>query len=116
MSKRPRAGASRIQHRVTFSERTLVPDGGGGHTQEWVERLTTYAEYKHLGGSEAVMEGRMNGTHTQVMRVRASASTRAINVTWKATDEGGRDYNLRDITPTEDRAWIDILAERGVSM
>ena len=108
--------ASRIQHRVKFSEEVLTPDGGGGFEKSWVERLETYAEFKHLRGSEAVMEGRMTGTHTQVIRVRASSSALAIKVTWKATDETGRAYNIRDVTPTEDRKWVDVLAESGVAI
>ena len=115
MSRR-KTGASSIPHRVTFSEEVLTPDGGGGFEKEWIERLTTYAEYMHLNGSETVIAGRLTGTHTQVMRVRSTVSTRTIELTWKATDELGTAYNIRDITPTEDRAWLDILAERGVAM
>jgi head-tail adaptor len=110
------SSASRVQHRVTFAAEVRTPDGGGGVTIAWVDQFTTYAEYMHLNGSETVIAGRITGTHTQVMRLRSTAQTRAINTLWKATDEQGRAFNLRDVTVTEDRKWLDVLATRGVAL
>ena len=110
------SGASKVQHRVTFSEEVRTPDGGGGITIERVERFTAYAEYMHLSGSESVIAGRIAGTHTQVMRLRSTPQTRGITPLWKATDGTGRAFNLRDVTLTEDRKFIDVLATRGVAL
>lgn len=107
--------ASRIPHSVKFMEEVLTPDGGGGFEKSWVLRLETYAEFKHLRGSETALAGRLTGTHTQIMRLRANAATLAIRTTWKASDEKGKAYNIRDVTPTEDRKWVDVLTESGVN-
>ena len=39
-------------HTVTFQSLQEVPDGGGGHTKDWVDFLTTEAHVQPLGGRE----------------------------------------------------------------
>ncbi len=109
------SGASTIQHRVTFSIREEYDDGYGNTVGQWVPVATLFAEFKHLRGSETVLANRLSGSHIQVMRIRASTTSQRISTDWKATCRGV-DFNIRDVTPTEDRAWIDVLAEAGVAV
>lgn len=109
-------GASGMVHRVTFSNREEIDDGFGNTVSgDWQVFATLFAEIKHLKGGETVMASRLTGSHVQVIRIRASETAKQITTEFKATHKGV-DFNIRDITPTEDRKWLDILAESGVAV
>jgi len=108
-------GASSLQHTVTLSSYDEVDDGMGNSYGEWVARLNVHASFKHMNGNETVMAGRLQGRHAQVFRIRASEAARLITTEWKITYRR-TDFNIRDITPTKDRKWLDILAESGVAV
>lgn len=110
------SGAGDLRERTSFDQPRLESDGAGGEARGFVERFTVWSQYTHLRGSEAVMQARLAGRHTVVVRVRSNARTRAIGLDWRARDSlSGVSYNIRDITPTTDRAFIDLLCESGVA-
>lgn len=117
-AERPSAG--KLRERVTLSSRLEInPDGplDLGNTQsDWIPRATVWAEFIHLRGGEAVIAGRLQGRHSQIIRVRASSLTREVATDWQVTDaRTGVEYAVRDVTLTVDRAWVEMLVETGAA-
>ncbi len=109
-------GAGDLYECVGFEQPQTGSDGGGGVLAGFVERFTVRAGYIHLRGGESVMAARLAGRHTQVIRVRASSGTKQVTRDWQIVDKrAGTVFNIRDITPSTDRAWLDFLAESGVA-
>lgn len=114
--------AATLFHQVAFLERELVnpdyPYDYGNTISAWVERFACRAAFTHLkGGDETVMAGRLAGTHYQVIRVRKTPQTDAITTAWAVRDEAtATGFNIRDVTPTEDRACLDLLCQSGVAL
>ncbi|MDX3929249.1 MAG: phage head closure protein [Shinella sp.] len=112
---KPRS-AGDLYHRVAFDKRETVDRGDGVKVGSWVEQFSVRAGFTHLRGGESVMAGRLQGKHTQVITVRASSQTREVGADWRVRDvRSGIAFNIRDITPTNDRAWLDFLCESGVA-
>jgi SPP1 family predicted phage head-tail adaptor len=114
-------GAGTLRHRVTFAERNTTQDEYGNPSTGWVDRCTVFAGiFPRLGG-EAVDAARLAGRQPVVIRVRKSPDTKRITTDWKATDQAGKEYNIRTaIDPLlGDGAhgfYIDMLAETGVAV
>lgn len=105
--------AGKLTERIAIEEWVETGDDGyGNETAEWIERSQEPAEFIHARGGETVMAARLQGRHVLVAVVRASSLTRAIAVDWRARDvRRGVIYNIRDVTPRPDMAWIDLLCE-----
>lgn len=128
MPKRPSAGA--LIQKVAFDKReTGNPDSPvdyGNTLEEWVEQFSCRAAFIHLRGGESVIAARLQSQHIQVIRVRASDASRAVTPDWRVRDERtgvfdtngkwtGNSFNVRDVTPSDDRQFIDFLCESGVA-
>ncbi|WP_368517479.1 phage head closure protein [Rhizobium sp.] len=101
---------------VAFDKRVEIDDGAGNTVGEWQEQFQCRAGFTHLRGGESVMAARLEGQHTQVIFVRSSMSTRGITTDWRVRDiRTGDTFNIRDITPTDDRLWLDFLCQKGVA-
>lgn len=111
----PVRNAGALQHRVAFDKRGASSDDGYGNTvTNWQEQCVVSAAFTHLRGGESVLASRLQGQHVQVVTVRASSETRQIETDWRMRDvRTGASFNVRDITPTEDRAWLEILVQSG---
>jgi head-tail adaptor len=119
MAKKPSAGA--LYENVAFDKRVEgnpdSPADYGNTVMDWAEQFVRRAAYVHLRGGESVMAGRLQGRHSQIIRVRADSGTKAITTDWRARDKRtGVAFNIRDITPSADRLWLDILVESGVAI
>ena len=111
-----KAGAGRLVEMVGFEQPQAGSDGAGGVLDGFAEQFETRAQFIHLRGGESVLAARLEGRHTLVIRVRSSAASRAVNTDWRIADKrAGTLFNIRDITPSEDRAWLDFLCESGVA-
>ena len=114
-------GAGTLRYRVTFAERNTTQDEYGNASTAWAERFTVAAGiFPRLGG-EAVEAARLAGRQAVVIRVRKSPDTRTITTDWKATDQDGREYNIRSaVDPLlgdgRHGFYIDMLAETGVAV
>jgi SPP1 family predicted phage head-tail adaptor len=109
-------GAGDLRHRVAFDRRAESADGYGSTTGEWQEQFQCAAGFLHLRGGESVMAGRLQGEHLQIVVVRASSQTRQADTGWRIRDvRAGTVLNVRDVTPSEDRAWIDFLCQSGMA-
>lgn len=110
-------GAGSLDQRIAVDSVVSASDGYGGTTSGFAEQFQTSAAYIHLRGGEAVMAARLEGKHTQIIRVRSSTQTRQITTDWRVRDTRTGDvFNVRDVTPSDDRAWIDLLCEKGVAV
>lgn len=112
--------AGRLTERVAFDQRVEVnpdaPRDYGNTVGGWEERYSCAAQFIHLRGGETVLAARLAGRHTQVVRVRASSFTRALTPEWQVRDvRAGTVFNIRDVTRSPDRAWVDLLCESGVA-
>lgn len=88
----------------------------GNTVSDWQEQFVVRAGFVHLRGGESVMAGRLQGKHTQVIRVRSSSQTRTITTDWRVVDKRNGDiFNIRDITVETDRQFISLLCEKGVA-
>jgi len=109
-------GAGDLFQRVAFDRRieTNDPDDDGNSVGEWQEQFQQRAGYIHLRGGEDVMASRLQGQHVQVIFVRASTQTSAVTSDWRIRDaRTDISYNIREITPSDDRAWLDFLCQSG---
>lgn len=110
-----------MTNKLAFEQRGEInpdaPHDEGNTVGGWIERCQTAAELVILRGGEKVMAGRLQGTQSVILRVRATSKTRAIGTGWRARDlKTGAVYNIRDITPDPvSRASIDLLCESGVA-
>lgn len=111
-----KAGAGDLIERVGFERPVSGADGAGGVQDGFQEWYSCRAQYIHLRGGESVMAGRLEGRHPLVMRIRASSTAREITTEWQVRDKrSGKVFNIRDITPSDDRLWLDVLVEGGVA-
>lgn len=111
--------AGKLTERVTLAKRQEInpdaPNDYGNTVADWQDQGTVWAEFVHLRGGEAVIAGRLQGRHPMVVRVRASALTRAVTPDWRLMDSRGMVYAVRDVTPDPDRSSLDLLCESGVA-
>lgn len=108
--------AGDLYYRVAFDEREEIDRGDGVTVGNWVEKFQVRAGFTSLRGGEAVMAGRLQGQQTQIIYVRASSQTRSVNTDWRVRDaRSGVSFNIREITQTRDRQWVDFLCQSGVA-
>lgn len=108
--------AGDLKRRVAFDKRTSATDGYGNTVGGWAEQFLVAAGYLHLKGGETVMAARLEGQHMQVIFVRLSSQTLGVSTEWRIRDaRASTIYNIRDITPTEDRQWLEFLVQSGVA-
>jgi head-tail adaptor len=115
------SGAGDLRHRVAFAERDQVTDDFGNVSTGWADRFTVSANIIPRLGGEAVDAARLAGRQPVIIRVRKSPDTALITTDWKATDEAGKEYNIRTavdplLGDNSHGMFIDMLAETGVAV
>lgn len=111
-----KAGSGQLHYQVALLKREQVDDGQGNTEGKFVEQFQTRAEFIHLRGGESVLAGRLQGKHTQVIRVRNSSNTRMISTDWMLRDvRTGKSFNIRDIEHEVNRQFISLTCESGVA-
>lgn len=110
----PTKHAGALNHRVAFEKKGEQSDGAGGTTTEFTEQFACSANIIHQRGGETVMAGRLAGRSTVIMSVRQSSAHKLVDSDWRARDvRSGVIYNIRSVTPSENRMWVDYLCESG---
>ena len=106
-----------LDQRIAFQSRGPATGPDDGNTEgPFVDRFTLNARRQFLRGSETVMASRLEGRQPVLFTVHASSLSRQITTDWQARDtRSGELYAVKAVNPTEDRAWIDVLAESGVA-
>ena len=112
-----KAGSGQLHYQVALLKRIEQDDGMGNTVSDFVEQFQTRAEFIHLRGGESVLAGRLQGKHTQVIRVRNSSSTRMISTDWMLRDvRTGKSFDIRDIEQEVNRQFIALTCESGVAI
>lgn len=106
-----------LDQRITFRSRGPHVGPDDGNTEgEFADRFTLNARRQFLRGSETVQAARLEGRQPVLFSVYASSLSRQITTDWQARDaRTGQVFAIKAVNPTEDRAWIEILAESGVA-
>ncbi|MCI0999201.1 head-tail adaptor protein [Ochrobactrum sp. C6C9] len=109
-------GAGQLFHSVAFDKPGLQPDGQGGFSG-WVEIANVRANIRNLRGGETVQAARLQGKQPVVATIRNAGVTRLVTTDCRMRDlRTGEVYNIRAIVIAEDRQFIEITAERGVTI
>lgn len=107
--------AGNLDNRIAFESRVTLTDEYGNVQEEWSEQIVVWARKQYLVGGETVMASRLDGRQPAALTVRRSPDTAQITVGWRARDvDTGELFNIRSINVTEDRAWVNVLCEKGV--
>ena len=114
-------GAGALRYRVTFSKRDTVEDEYGNASSGWIEQFTVWANLVPRFGIEAIEAERLAGRQPMLIRVRQSPDTLRITTDWLATDQKGKQYNIRTaVDPLmgdgQHGMYIDMLAETGMAV
>ena len=113
MARKPLA-ANDLRDRVAFDQRGTAADDYGNVETTYAEQFVVAAQIRFLRGTEPVIAERLQGVQPVVITVRSSEETRGVDTSWRVRDtRTGALYNIRSVTPTDDRAFIDILSEAG---
>lgn len=102
--------------RAAFQAREKVSDGAGNYVSDWGDTLfTRWCSIHYLRGSESVMSSRLTGKRPVILKVRADAQTATITPDMRCVIDGEA-FNIREKPrPTDDRVWLEFLAEGGVA-
>lgn len=108
--------AGQLYQSVEFHVMTKIPDGQGGY-MEVPQVITTRANFRFLRGGEVVLAARLSGKQPVVATVRLNSQTRRISPdsTMKDLRTGVR-YNIRSVVSTDDRQFLEVTAESGVTI
>lgn len=108
--------AGQLRERFEFQERERVEDGYGNEQGPWRARFERAGRRQMLRGGEQVMASRLEGRAPAVITVRACSQTRTVTTDWRLRDVRNEDlWNIRSISPSEKRDYLDILVEKGVA-
>ncbi len=108
--------AGELRERVAFDLIGEASSPGGITAGDWEEQFVTAARIRFLVGSEPVIAQRLQGVQPAVLTVRSFIDTRRVDTSWRARNvRTGEVFNIRSVTPGEDRAYIDFLCEAGVA-
>ena len=108
----------RLHESLRFERPEIVSDGQGGTETGWSNQFTTKGAYKRLRGSEAVQAARLAGRQPTVITIRHFQAARSVTTAWRIVDaRSGEVFNIRAApVETEDRQYLEILAESGVAV
>lgn len=108
--------ADRLHEHIAFDKPVEQSDGQGGTVNGWQEQFQCRAHYRFLRGGESVQAARLEGRQPLVITVRSSSETRQVETQWRIRDvRTGTVFQVKAINPTEDRRFLEILAESGVA-
>ena len=104
-----------LRDQAIFERRSNEQDGFGNYIGEWVPAFTRWCSVNALRGGESVIASRLQGRQPVIVTVRNDPDTDTIEPEMRATIDG-RTYNIREMPRlTEDRLYLEFLAESGVS-
>lgn len=108
--------AGDLRHRVAFDKKGSASDGYGGRDTAFTQQFVVPAQFIHLRGGENVMAARLEGRHSQIVRVRTSEQTKTITTEWRARDTRlSQAFAIQEIVLSDDGSYIDLLCERGIA-
>lgn len=104
-----RAGS--LDQRVRFEKLERTPDGGGGHSERWVEYITVWGGFTPERARERIEAGRLATLFAGVLRIRWSPAASLIGQPDRVII-GGIAYNIRSAAnPDQRRAMLEFGVE-----
>ena len=109
--------AANLSDRIAFDAPTSTPNGQGGTIAGWAMQHECWAQVTYLRGTEPVIAARLVGVQPVVFRIRNCNAARQVRSDWQARDlRTGTVYALKgNPVPSDDRAFLDIMAVSGVA-
>lgn len=108
--------AGQLRYAIRFERRKDAPDGYGNTISTWQGEYECRADMTWLRGGENVLAARLQGVRTMALMIRDCVAARAITSDFRAVDKRTGDiFNIRSVSPNENRAYIDVLCETGVA-
>lgn len=108
--------AGELRERFSFAFRQTVDDGLGNQQGEWIDQFTVWAKTVNLRGGESVMASRLSGRAPAIVTIRYSIQASGITTDWRCTDTRTTEvFNIRQVTVSPKRDFIDLLVEAGVA-
>ena len=99
--------AGKLNQRVTLSGLSAGSDALGQPLQSWVDVATLWADVRFVSGIETIKAGReISPSRASVRMRRRSGITRQMRARI-----GGVEYDIVDIVPSADRAWLTLICE-----
>lgn len=109
--------AGKLVESVAFYALTETPDGSGGMVKDWAKQFSTRAHFKYLRGGESVIAARLSGTQPVVVTIRTHSAARQITPEWQMRDtRRGTIYNIRTVIPSDNRQYLELTCESGVTV
>ena len=101
--------------RVTFQQKTKVPDGGGGFAPGWSDVVSPIVRFQPERGRERVESGRVSAELTGILTVRSSKKTRTITEAHRVLIHKVP-YQIRSISnPDQRNRDLEMTVERGAA-
>lgn len=105
--------AGPMRKRCAFKRQDETTNGKGGFTIAWTTVATVWGQLKPQRGTERLEGARLEANLLAVLKVRSSATMRAITESYKVTIDSV-DYQIRSISNPDQRdRSIEFLVERG---
>lgn len=99
--------AGKLNQRVTLSGLSAGTDALGQPLQTWADVTTTWADVRFVSGIETIKAGREISTSRASVRIRRRGNvSRQMRVRI-----GGVEYEIVDVVPSVDRAWLTLICE-----
>jgi head-tail adaptor len=105
-----------VIHKYSFQKRAEVIDDYGNTKGDWEAVFEARGSRRFFKGREKVIAAAETSTQEVIIRVRNSANARMVASDWRAVDlRTGETYNIRGFEPTDDRMFIEFLAQSGAT-
>lgn len=101
----------RLNKRADLQMPVEAVDADGQVVQSYQTQFTRWVNVRYLRGGEAVMQARLQSRSPVILTVRDGPETRLITSEWKAIIDG-REYAFKeDARPSDNRLYLEFLAE-----
>lgn len=98
--------AGRLRHYVTLERLELVPDGGGGYSEQWVPVAAEWASIEGISGREFIAAQAVQAETTY----RVTMRYRAIDPAWRLVSDG-LTYGIEAVLPNNDRTRLTLMCK-----
>jgi SPP1 family predicted phage head-tail adaptor len=99
--------ASHLRQKLTLQSEIRTQDTAGGYTRSWQDVADLWAEITSLGGREKLMAMQLESAVTHRIVVRAGTF---IDASQRLSGDG-RIFYIRSVTPIENGAGLELMAE-----
>lgn len=106
--------SGQLDKRIDLRSRLDDDDNYGNKKSDFVSRFTIWGNVKFLRGGEGVLAARLTAKQPVIITVRKSTQAQTITAAWRAVIDG-QTYKIRENpTPTDNRLYLQFLAETGL--